>query len=100
MVLWIVAFIISVLLTLVMGAVFVFFSIVALNGYMSMRDAMPTFLAFICCAWPLMVGPTAFSTWLVFTIAKQKQPFWKIILFNMAIVTAFMTLLALAAYFT
>lgn len=95
--LWIVAFIISLLLTLGMGVVFAFFSMVALNGFMSMRAAMPTFLVMVGCVWPFMVAPTTFSTWLVFTIAKQKKPFRKILLLNVAIVTTFLLLLTLAA---
>jgi len=97
MALWILAFIISLLLTLGMGVVFAFISMVALNGFMSMKAAMPTFLVMVGLVWPFMVAATTFSTWLVFTIAKLKQPFRKILFLNIAIVTTFLLLLILAA---
>jgi|GEM_PF-1739616 len=98
MALWIVAFIISLLITLGTGAIFAFISMVALNGFTSIKAAMPTFLVMVVFAWPFMVAPAAFSTWLVFTIAKQKQPFRKIFLLNAAIVTTVLLLLTLAAF--
>ncbi len=95
--LWIVAFLISLLLTLGMGVVFAFISMVALNGFMNMMDAMPTFLVMVGFVWPLMVAATTFSTWVVFTLAKQKQPFRKIFLLNAAMVTIFLLLLTIIA---
>lgn len=96
---WVIAFIISLLLTLGMGVVFVLFSLIALNGFMSMKAAMPTYLVFNCFAWPVMVGVTTLVTWVAFTLAKQSQPLWQLALLNAALVTAVLTLVALILYF-
>ncbi len=96
----VVALIISLVLTITMGAVFVLIAIIALNGFMSMADAMPTYLAFNCFAWPVMVGLTTLVMWLVLTLGKQKRPFPQIFLLNAGLVTAFLVLAALLLYFT
>jgi hypothetical protein len=96
---WFVAFMISLVLTVGMGAFFVLMSLIALNGFMSMEAAMPTYLAFNCFAWPLMVGVTTLATWLLFVLTKRQRPFAKILLLNVATVTTFLALAALVLYF-
>lgn len=97
---WLVAFIVSLLLTLGMGAIFVLFSLIALNGFHSMAAAMPTYLIFNCFIWPVMVGITTLSSWGVFALAKQPQPLGKLVLLNVAMVTLFLMAVALVLYFT
>ncbi|MBK8989102.1 MAG: hypothetical protein IPM39_24050 [Chloroflexi bacterium] len=92
-------FITSLLLTVGMGAVFVLFSLIALNGYMSMEAAMPTYLVFNCFAWPVMVGITMLATWGVMALANKKRPLRQLALLNTAVVTTFLAIAALLLYF-
>ena len=97
---WLVVFIVSLLLTVGMGFLFVIFSMIALNGYPSMAAAMPMYLAFNACAWPVMVGITTLVTWGMLALVKRKRPFWKVALVNVAVVTTLLAALALLLYFT
>lgn len=93
---WVVVVVLSLLLTFGMGGAFFVVSMIALNGFPNMAAAMPTYLTFNLCAWPMMVGVTTLATWVVFLMAKQKRPFWHIALPNAIIVTTFLALMALA----
>lgn len=96
---WIVAFIVSLVITLMMGAIFAVSAMVALNGFTSMSAAMPTYLVCNCVVWPVMVGVTTAVDWGIFAIAKQKQAIWQIALLNAVIVTLCLGIVALVAYY-
>lgn len=84
---WVVAFIVSGIVTLVMTAIFLAAALLALNGFTSMSAAMPTYLICNAAAWPLMVAVGTAVDFIIFAIAKQKQPLGRTILLNAAIVT-------------
>lgn len=88
--LWIFVFITSLILTLAMGFIFFLFILLA-NGLLS---TMPTYLVLNCLVWLIMVGVTTATSWLIFTIAKQQQPFWQIGLLNVAIATICLAIIA------
>jgi hypothetical protein len=97
---WILLFLISLILTLGMSIVVVFFTLILLNGYMSLQAAMPAYITFNCMAWPFMVGIVTAVNYVILLLIKRKRPFWQIILFNAAIVTGCLTLFACLLYFT
>lgn len=96
---WPIAIIVSVIATLAMSAVFVFSAMVALNGFGTSSEAMPTYLICNCVVWPLMVGITTAVSWGIFAIAKQKQPLRQIAVPNAIIVTVCLGILVVIAYF-
>jgi hypothetical protein len=100
MVVWVIAFTVSLIVTLGMGAIFVFFALILLNGYTSMAQAMPVYLICNCVVWPIMVVVTTAIDWGIFALAKQKQPIWQIGLLNALVVTICLGVVALIFYFT
>jgi hypothetical protein len=94
---WVIAFIVSLIFTILMGAIFVFSTMVLLNGFTTMAAAMPTYLICTCVVWPIMVGVTTAVDWGIFALAKQKQSIWHIIRLNAVIVTLLLGALAIVA---
>ncbi|MFO7682716.1 MAG: hypothetical protein R6X34_21985 [Chloroflexota bacterium] len=99
MIVWLIALIISVIAAITMSVIFVVFSLIALNGYMSMSAAMPAYLVFNCFAWPFMVSMTSLTSWFIFTVARRKQPVWQWVLMNIIIVTTILGVIALLLAF-
>lgn len=97
---WIPIAILSLILTLAMAFVFVIFALIALNGFMSMQAAMPTYLVFNCLVWPFMVGITTAVAWVILALVKRQKPLWQLALLNAAIVTICLGLIAALLYYT
>ncbi len=100
MVLWLILAIVSLFLSLGMAVIFVFFALIALNGYMSMQAAMPAYLVFNCMVWPIMVGITTAVAWVILALIKRQKPLWQLALLNAAIVTVCLGLIAALLYYT
>ncbi len=100
MILWFILAIVSLSLSLGMAVIFVFFALIALNGYMSMQAAMPAYLAFNCMVWPIMVGLTTAVTWVITALVKRQKPLWQLALLNVAIVTICLGVIAALLYYT
>ncbi len=97
---WVISFAVSFVAILVMVIIFQGFSLVALNGFMSMSAAMPTYLVFNAIAWPIIVGMGTAVTLVIFAIAKQKKSIWHIILLNAILVTLLLGAFILLASFS
>jgi hypothetical protein len=87
MAVWLIAGVVSVILTVGMTFLFVIFSMIGLNGFTTASEALPTFLVFNCLAWPFMVGVTSLSSWVIAVIAKRPSSLKYLLLMNSLIVT-------------
>lgn len=100
MIAWIIVTVVSILLTVGMTVPFVFFALIALNGYMSFQAGITPYFFFNCMVWPFMVAINLGVSALIMAIAKQEYSIWQLALFNSGVVTVILGLTALVLYFS